>query len=117
MAVYEFECQSCGKRFEISVAITEHDRLKNRPPACPTCGKPKIRQLASTFSCKAPLASTERFAAEGNVHTDVGWRPATSVRPLSRLLSQQPPSAASLGLGVFLGASSPRDFTTRALDR
>ncbi len=117
MAVYEFECQSCGKRFEISVAITEHDRLKNRPPACPTCGKPKIRQLASTFSCKAPLASTERFAAEGNVHTDVGWRPATSVRPLSRLPSQQPPSAASLGLGVFLGGSSPRDFTTRALDR
>ena len=54
MAVYEFECQSCGKRFEISVAITEHDRLKNRPPACPKCGKRKTRQLASTFSCKAP---------------------------------------------------------------
>jgi putative FmdB family regulatory protein len=54
MAVYEFECQSCGKRFEISVAITEHDRLKNRPPACPNCGKRKTQQLASTFSCKAP---------------------------------------------------------------
>jgi putative FmdB family regulatory protein len=54
MAVYEFECQSCSKRFEISMAITEHDRLKNRPPACPKCGKRKTEQLASTFSCKAP---------------------------------------------------------------
>jgi len=54
MAVYEFECQSCGKRFEISVPITEHDRLKKQPPACPECGKRKTEQLASSFSCKAP---------------------------------------------------------------
>jgi putative FmdB family regulatory protein len=39
MAVYEFECKSCGKHFEVSVPISEHDRLKKRPPKCPRCGK------------------------------------------------------------------------------
>lgn len=54
MAVYEFECRSCGERFEITVPITEHDRLREEPPKCPKCGKSESRQLVSTFSCKAP---------------------------------------------------------------
>ncbi len=54
MAVYEFECQACGKRFEVTARITEHDHLKERPPACPKCGKRKSRQLVSLFNCKAP---------------------------------------------------------------
>ena len=54
MAVYEFECQACGERFEITMPISEHDRLKKQAPACPKCGKRKSRQLASAFSCKAP---------------------------------------------------------------
>ena len=54
MAVYEFECQECGKRFEVSTSISEHDRLKESPPECPKCGKRETRQLASMFSCKAP---------------------------------------------------------------
>jgi putative FmdB family regulatory protein len=54
MAVYEFECQACGKHFEVRVPITEHDRLKAHPPACPKCRKRKTRQLISMFSSKAP---------------------------------------------------------------
>ncbi len=54
MAIYEFECQDCGKRFDLTMAISEHDRVKEQPPACPDCGKRETRQLASTFSCKAP---------------------------------------------------------------
>ncbi len=54
MAVYEFECQACGKRFDVSMAMSEHDRLKEQPPACPDCGKRETRQLVSSFSCKAP---------------------------------------------------------------
>jgi predicted nucleic acid-binding Zn ribbon protein len=30
MAVYEFECAACGERFEVTVPITEHQRLKER---------------------------------------------------------------------------------------
>ncbi len=54
MAVYEFECGDCGKRFELSMLISEHDRLKSEPPACPECGKKDTRQMVSLFSCKTP---------------------------------------------------------------
>jgi len=54
MAMYEFECQDCRKRFETTMPITEHDRLKERPPACPDCKGTKTRQLVSLFHCKAP---------------------------------------------------------------
>lgn len=52
MAIYDFECGACGKRFEVNVSMTEHDRLKNDPPACPACGKRESRQLASLINCK-----------------------------------------------------------------
>jgi len=54
MAVYEFECKACGEHFEVSVPISEHDRLKKRPPKCPKCGKSRVQQLVSSFSTKAP---------------------------------------------------------------
>lgn len=54
MAVYEFECQACGERFELTMSISDHDRLKNEPPACPKCEKTETRQLVSMFSCKTP---------------------------------------------------------------
>ncbi len=54
MAVYEFECGGCGERFELSVPMSEHDRLKKEPPACPECGKNDTRQVVSMFSCKTP---------------------------------------------------------------
>ncbi len=54
MAIYEFECRACGKQFEVTMGMTEHDRLKEQPPACPDCGARESRQLVSTFNCKAP---------------------------------------------------------------
>jgi putative FmdB family regulatory protein len=54
MATYEFECRECGKRFDVTAAISQHDRLKENPPACPDCGNQETRQLASMFSCKTP---------------------------------------------------------------
>ena len=54
MATYEFECRTCGKQFDVTMAMSEHDKLKEQPPACPECGKSETRQLASSFSCKAP---------------------------------------------------------------
>ena len=56
MAVYEFECQACNKRFEVTVPISEHGRLKEKPPACPSCKKKKSRQLVSMFNCPSPKA-------------------------------------------------------------
>jgi len=54
MAVYEFECQACGKHFEVAMGMAEHDRLKEQPPACPECSARESRQLVSVFNCKAP---------------------------------------------------------------
>jgi len=54
MALYEYECPACGKRFEVTVPMHEHDRLQSEPPPCPDCGKPETHQLVSLFSCKPP---------------------------------------------------------------
>ena len=54
MAIYEFECEACSHRFEVTAPITEHQRLKESPPACPACGKTRTRQLVSLFNCPSP---------------------------------------------------------------
>lgn len=54
MAIYDYECQACGNRFDVNMSMSEHDRLKDDPPACPACGKKESRQLASLISCKIP---------------------------------------------------------------
>ncbi|MEZ4254803.1 MAG: zinc ribbon domain-containing protein [Polyangiales bacterium] len=43
MPTYEYECEACGKGFEIEQRITE-DRLKK----CPKCGKLKLKRLVGT---------------------------------------------------------------------
>ena len=50
MASYEFECQACRERFEITVRMSEHDRLKVNPPICPKCASHDTRQMVSLFS-------------------------------------------------------------------
>lgn len=57
MPTYEFECQDCRKRFEVTTSVREHDHLKEEPPACPQCGRRRTRQLASLFSCKVASPS------------------------------------------------------------
>jgi putative FmdB family regulatory protein len=44
MPVYEFECQSCGDRFEELVSS------ETRTFACPTCGSEETRRLLSPVS-------------------------------------------------------------------
>jgi putative FmdB family regulatory protein len=54
MAVYEFECRDCGRRFDVTVPMREHARLKEQPPPCPDCQSSETRQLVSLFHCKSP---------------------------------------------------------------
>lgn len=54
MAAYEFECQACGERFQVTMPIAEYQKLKEEPPPCPKCGERKSHQLVSTFGCKTP---------------------------------------------------------------
>jgi putative FmdB family regulatory protein len=39
MPIYEFECQSCGTRFDRLQKLSDPD-----PDACPDCGAPQVRR-------------------------------------------------------------------------
>ena len=54
MAIYEFECTGCGKRFEVNRPMHEHDQLLQHPPACPECGKAHSREVAPLIGYKTP---------------------------------------------------------------
>ena len=54
MPIYEYECKSCGERFEARRNISDSDtELK-----CPRCGKKQPRRVFSTFSCAASLGQS-----------------------------------------------------------
>ena len=54
MAAYEFECEACGERFQVTLPMSDYKQLKEQAPACPKCGERKTHQLVSTFGCKTP---------------------------------------------------------------
>ena len=39
MPTYQYRCEKCGKRFERTETISEHEAVK---PQCPTCGSKKV---------------------------------------------------------------------------
>ena len=54
MAIYEFECQACGKHFDVRMSMSEHHNVGQSPPVCPDCGKSTTRQVVTDFACKTP---------------------------------------------------------------
>lgn len=57
MPIYEFECTSCGHRFDRLQKMSDED-----PTICPTCGKPQLRRMVS--------APSFRLAGSGWYETD-----------------------------------------------
>lgn len=49
MPIYEFECLSCGKRFDRLQKMSDPD-----PTDCPTCGEPQVKRAvtAAAFRLK-----------------------------------------------------------------
>jgi len=49
MPIYEYECQSCGKRFDQLQKMSDPD-----PTDCPTCGAPQLKRAltAAAFRLK-----------------------------------------------------------------
>jgi putative FmdB family regulatory protein len=39
MPTYQYRCENCGKTFERTETISEHEALK---PLCPKCGSKKV---------------------------------------------------------------------------
>ena len=54
MAIYEFECQACCERFEITRAISHRDELKQQPPVCPKCGSAETYEVAPLVGYRTP---------------------------------------------------------------
>ena len=46
--VYEFQCQDCGKKFEVVATLAEKEA--GLDPACPKCGRVRARQVFSRFT-------------------------------------------------------------------
>jgi putative FmdB family regulatory protein len=53
MAIYEFDGATCGERVEVSCPMSDHDRLKQPPPACPKCGAADTHQRVPLITAKA----------------------------------------------------------------
>ena len=47
MSTYEYRCNDCGRRFEKTMPIAQHQR--HPKPACPKCGSKNVEQLPSSF--------------------------------------------------------------------
>lgn len=48
MPLYSFQCQRCGKIFDVRASIQE--RIDGLFPDCPNCDSPDVRQLISAVS-------------------------------------------------------------------
>jgi len=46
--VYEFQCQDCGKKFDVVATLAEKEA--GLDPACPQCGRTRARQVFSRFT-------------------------------------------------------------------
>ncbi len=57
--VYEYQCQDCGKKFEIVATLAEKEA--GLDPACPKCGRRWVRQVFSRFTLLAGSKTEEDF--------------------------------------------------------
>ena len=56
MPIYEFECRSCGHRFEELVG--SHVGVETKDVRCPECGKAEVERLVSTSYTPIPRQMT-----------------------------------------------------------
>jgi putative FmdB family regulatory protein len=55
MAIYEYRCNDCRKRFTVTRLISEHERRRN--PTCPKCRGRNTRQVFTAFFAKTASKS------------------------------------------------------------
>jgi putative FmdB family regulatory protein len=59
MPVYEFQCQNCGKKFEIVATLAEKEA--GLDPTCPKCDRQGARQVFSRFTLLTGSKTDEDF--------------------------------------------------------
>jgi putative FmdB family regulatory protein len=68
--IYEFDCQSCGHRFEELVG--SHVGVESADVSCPECGSAKVERLISTSYAplQRQMTPNQRRRAEDKRGTD-----------------------------------------------
>jgi putative regulatory protein, FmdB family len=56
MPIFDFECRSCGHKFDLMISNSEKDKAK-----CPQCGAIDLRQLLSSFFSTSGPAKTAQM--------------------------------------------------------
>jgi putative FmdB family regulatory protein len=69
MPLFDFDCRSCGRRFEALV------RAQDPPPACPACGGADLERVPSAFAVSSAdlsqaAAAKARRKAATQAHRD-----------------------------------------------
>lgn len=69
MPLFDFDCRSCGHRFEALV------RQQDPAPVCPSCGSADLERLLSLFATSTPesrqaAATKARKKAAAEAHRD-----------------------------------------------
>jgi putative FmdB family regulatory protein len=62
MPVYEYQCESCGKKFDIIATLAEKEA--GLAPVCPKCGGKRVRQVFSRFTLLTGSKSEDDFDAD-----------------------------------------------------
>jgi len=58
MPIYEFECESCGEKFEILARSGDQRGIR-----CPSCSSHRVARVISIFSCLG-VQLTKKFRRE-----------------------------------------------------
>jgi len=54
MPTYQYRCEKCGKKFERTETISEHEAVK---PTCPKCGSNKVSFVPGNVYVVTPKKS------------------------------------------------------------
>lgn len=57
MPVYEYQCESCGKKFDLLATLAEKEA--GLAPVCPKCGAKRARQVFGRFTLLASSKSSD----------------------------------------------------------
>jgi putative FmdB family regulatory protein len=57
MPTYEFQCEKCRKRFEVTCSLMEYERQAKRKMKCPKCASTRVVRRISAFEVKTSKKS------------------------------------------------------------
>jgi putative FmdB family regulatory protein len=57
MPTYEFQCEKCRKRFDLTCTVAEYERTAKKKIKCPKCASTRVLRQISSFEVKTSKKS------------------------------------------------------------